>query len=285
MESVIVFIVPRVLELTYTTHDLKPWAEALGYDGEPFAFDPDRRAQLRAELDAYYGRLYGLTRDDLRYILDPADVMGPDYPSETFRVLKNNDIKTYGEYRTQRLVLEAWDELEAAPSIQARTVSVAYPGTDADKVLCSVALQVVRRMGGVNATDLMHVLLFTTHPERVGVLLGLSATDMHAGRVAPARNAALNAQRLRSSLERRNAITVERDLTGQRVVPGGEIEDTLIWLRTNVGDWPDYAIKAAAAYAAMVGGRTKATAEQRAAIDDEVGDFAALADVWEVVNA
>jgi hypothetical protein len=25
------------------------------------------RAQLRAELDAYYARLYGLTRDELRY--------------------------------------------------------------------------------------------------------------------------------------------------------------------------------------------------------------------------
>ena len=66
---------------------------------------------LFAELDAYYAHLYGLTRDELRYILDPADVMGPDYPSETFRVLKNNEIRQFGEYRTQRLVLEAWDRL------------------------------------------------------------------------------------------------------------------------------------------------------------------------------
>ena len=106
------FIVPRVLGLTYTAHDLKPWAEDLGYDGEPFPFDPDRRAQLRAELDAYYARLYGLTRDELRYILDPADIMGEDYPSETFRVLKKNEIRAFGEYRTQRLVLEAWDKFE-----------------------------------------------------------------------------------------------------------------------------------------------------------------------------
>jgi hypothetical protein len=67
---------------------------------------------LRAELDAYYARLYGLDRDELRYILDPRDVMGKDYPSETFRVLKNNELKAYGEYRTQRLVLAAWDALE-----------------------------------------------------------------------------------------------------------------------------------------------------------------------------
>lgn len=106
------FIVPRVLELTYTAHDLKPWAADLGYDGEPFPWNPERRAQLRAELDAYYARLYGLTRDELRYILDPADVMGEDYPSETFRVLKNNEMREFGEYRTQRLVLAAWDSME-----------------------------------------------------------------------------------------------------------------------------------------------------------------------------
>jgi hypothetical protein len=44
-------------------------------------------------------------------LLDPADVMGPDSPSETFRVLKNNELRQFGEYRTQRLVLEAWDRL------------------------------------------------------------------------------------------------------------------------------------------------------------------------------
>jgi hypothetical protein len=105
------FSVSRSLELSYTSFSLACWAQDLGYDGPPFPFDPKRRAQLRAELDAYYAHLYGLNRDELRYILDPADLMGPDYPSETFRVLKNNEIRQFGEYRTQRLVLEAWDRL------------------------------------------------------------------------------------------------------------------------------------------------------------------------------
>lgn len=105
------FIVPRVLELTYTSHEMRAWAEVLGYTGPPFPYDPERRAILRAELDAYYARLYGLTRDELRYILDPADIMGQDYPSETFRVLKTNELRQFGEYRTRRLVLEAWDRL------------------------------------------------------------------------------------------------------------------------------------------------------------------------------
>ena len=73
-----------------------------------------RRAKLRAELDAYYARLYGLTRDELRYTLriDPKEVHGEDFPGETFRVLKEKEVKQFGEYRTRRLVLEALDGME-----------------------------------------------------------------------------------------------------------------------------------------------------------------------------
>jgi hypothetical protein len=110
-EEDIKFISTRVLELVYTAWDMQPFAKDMGYDGEPFIWDEQRRAILRAELDAYYAKLYGLTRDELRYILDPADVYGADFPSETFRVLKNKEINQHGEYRTQRLVLEAWDRM------------------------------------------------------------------------------------------------------------------------------------------------------------------------------
>ena len=105
------FIVPRVLELTYTAWDMQPFAEDLGYDGPPFRWDQERRAMLRAELDAYYAYLYGLTREELCYILDPKAVKGEDFPSETFRVLKKTKrcARSFGEYRTQRLVLEAFD--------------------------------------------------------------------------------------------------------------------------------------------------------------------------------
>ena len=107
------FIVPRVLELTYTSRSLEAWARDLGHTGPPFPWDPERRALLRAELDAYFAWLYGLSREELRYVLDPEDVMGPDYPSETFRVLKEKEERAFGEYRTRRLVLEAWDRLVA----------------------------------------------------------------------------------------------------------------------------------------------------------------------------
>jgi hypothetical protein len=112
-EQEIAFIRDRVLELTFTANDVRSFAEDLGYDGDPFKWDPDRRALLRAELDAYYAYLYGLTRRELEYILDPKTVMGEDYPSETFRVLKENEINEFGEFRTERLVLEAWDRFVA----------------------------------------------------------------------------------------------------------------------------------------------------------------------------
>ena len=83
--------------------------EFLAIDSEPFRWDDIRRAQLRAELDAYYARLYGLTRDELCYTpfgVDPKEVHGEDFPGETFRVLKEKAVRLYGEYRTRRLVLE-----------------------------------------------------------------------------------------------------------------------------------------------------------------------------------
>jgi len=87
---------------------------------EPFPYPPfkwaaERRGVLQAELDAIYARLYGLTERELRYVLDPTDVYGEDFPGETFRVLKEKEMKTYGEYRTKRLVLEAWARLGGAP--------------------------------------------------------------------------------------------------------------------------------------------------------------------------
>jgi hypothetical protein len=120
------YIVPRVLELTYTADDLSGWAQDVAATfaarfpqhpplladpahPTPFGYHPTRRAQLRAELDARYARLYGLTREELEYILDPSTTHGPDYPTVTFPGLKNNELKQFGEYRTRRLVLEAWD--------------------------------------------------------------------------------------------------------------------------------------------------------------------------------
>ncbi len=98
-------VVPRVLELTYTAHDLEPFARDLGYDGDPFPWDEDRRHRLRCELDAIYAHMYQLERTDLEWILDAQQ------PSQSFPGLKRSELREYGEYRTQRYVLQAYDQL------------------------------------------------------------------------------------------------------------------------------------------------------------------------------
>ena len=112
-EREVKFVTSRVVELSFTSDSLRDFARDVGCDREAFSWNPDRRAILKAELDAYMAYLYGFTRRELEYILDPKAVMGEQYPSETFRVLKDNEIKEFGEFRTQRLVLEAWDGFAA----------------------------------------------------------------------------------------------------------------------------------------------------------------------------
>ena len=107
LEPHLPFIASRVLELVYTAYDMTSLARDLGDEGEPFRWDEDRRAQLRAELDAFFFRLYGINeRDDV------------DYICETFQTetggLKHNDITKYGAYRTKDLVLAAYDAMAAA---------------------------------------------------------------------------------------------------------------------------------------------------------------------------
>ncbi|CAL9341414.1 hypothetical protein SUDANB106_00284 [Streptomyces sp. enrichment culture] len=100
------FLLPRTLELVYTAYDMTPLARDLDDEGEPFQWDEDRRAQLRAELDAYFFHLYGISREDTDYILE-------SFQSESGG-LKNNEIAKFGEYRTKRLVLAEYDRMAAA---------------------------------------------------------------------------------------------------------------------------------------------------------------------------
>ena len=138
-------IVERVAELCYFNHDMDGWMDELWHDEEmtddirtamldrleecnnlyfdddkypmpefsnmqPYIYNEQRRAIAQAELDAIFAHLYGLSTEDLRYILDPEDVCGKGCINETFRVLKDNEFRQYGEYRTKRLVLEAWNK-------------------------------------------------------------------------------------------------------------------------------------------------------------------------------
>lgn len=96
------WLLPRVLELVYTAWDMQPFALECGYSGPPFRWDAEQRFLLRCELDAAFFHLYGISREDVDYIL------------ETFPIVRGNDEKRYGEYRTKRVILEIYEALAEA---------------------------------------------------------------------------------------------------------------------------------------------------------------------------
>jgi hypothetical protein len=96
------WLLPRVLELTYTTYDMEPFARDLGESGAPFRWDEERRFLLRAELDAAFFHLYGIERDDADYIM------------ETFPIAKRKDEAKYGAYRTKTQILAVYDAMARA---------------------------------------------------------------------------------------------------------------------------------------------------------------------------
>jgi hypothetical protein len=68
----------------------------------PFRWDESRRALLRADLDGAFLHVYGLAREEAEHVLD------------SFAVVRKYDERDYGEFRTKRLVLEAYDRMATA---------------------------------------------------------------------------------------------------------------------------------------------------------------------------
>ncbi len=99
-------IVPRVLELSYSSNEMDGFARGLGYEGAPFDWHERRRHCLLSELDAIFSHMYQLDRTDLQWILSAST------PSSSFPALKQKEIRKFGEYRTERLVLQAFDTLQ-----------------------------------------------------------------------------------------------------------------------------------------------------------------------------
>ena len=98
-----------VLKLTYTAHDLAPFARDMGYMDKkgivkrPFIWNEERRLNLRAKLDAVFFHLYGIIdRDDIRYIYS------------TFPIVERQERSLHnGQYRSRELCL-AWMNALAA---------------------------------------------------------------------------------------------------------------------------------------------------------------------------
>ena len=94
------WVTVRVLELTYTAYDIESFARDYGDAGPPFCWDEERRFWLRAELDAAYFHQYGVSRDDVNYVLD------------SFRAFRNNDRERFA--RTKKAILEIYAAMSDA---------------------------------------------------------------------------------------------------------------------------------------------------------------------------
>lgn len=109
------YVVQRMLRLLYTWHGLDAMSAACGGPARPYARGSEEvRADLRAELEAWYARRYGLSRSEFAYALDPS--LTPELPgnaagTSTFAILRAREKSCWGEFRTARLSLAAYDVL------------------------------------------------------------------------------------------------------------------------------------------------------------------------------
>jgi hypothetical protein len=110
------FCAARVLELTYTAHDMAPFARSLGDQGPPFRWDEERRFAIRAELDALFFRLYGIGRADADYIMD------------TFTVVRRADVARHGRYLTKDAILACYDRMDLDRFPRYQTAITPPPG-------------------------------------------------------------------------------------------------------------------------------------------------------------
>jgi hypothetical protein len=122
-DSITAWLLPRVVELTYTAYDLKSFAQDCGYYGEPFRWDEELRFQLRCDLDAAYFLLYLGTGDwqpaqgesgaDFTGLKEafPTPRHAVAYIMDTFPLVRKADEEKHGTYRTKQRVLEIYDQL------------------------------------------------------------------------------------------------------------------------------------------------------------------------------
>lgn len=112
------YVSQRMLRLLYTWHGLDMMSADCGGPSQPFERGSDvERALLRSGLDAWYACRYGLNRSEFAYLLDPSlapELAGNAPGASTFAILRSREIASFGEFRTARRCLEAYDALSVS---------------------------------------------------------------------------------------------------------------------------------------------------------------------------
>ena len=151
------WLLPRILELTYTTWDLESFASDCRWTSPPFRWDEERRFLLRCELDAAFFHLY-LRADKRGHWQPPGQVGGNrhvetpeqhgeltshfptprdavNYIMDTFPIVRRKDETRHGEYRTKRVILDIYDAMQTAAATGKSYRTVVDP-SPADRSCC-----------------------------------------------------------------------------------------------------------------------------------------------------
>jgi len=136
LERLLPYLMSLTLVLTYTAWDLEAFAQDCGWDGPPFRWDEERRFLIRGELDAAFFHLYlpadengdwllarkadGCPYDEtpdqiskLKHLF-PTPRGAVNFIMDTFPIVRRKDEEAYDEYRTKRVILKIYDEMQEA---------------------------------------------------------------------------------------------------------------------------------------------------------------------------
>jgi hypothetical protein len=96
------WLTQRVLWLNCRAVDMNELADEFQWSGSKRGWDLNSRAIVRSELDGAMFHLYGISRDDVEYIM------------ETFPIVKKKELREFGEYRTKKMILDVYEHMAEA---------------------------------------------------------------------------------------------------------------------------------------------------------------------------
>ncbi|HMO86827.1 MAG TPA: hypothetical protein PKC18_18100, partial [Lacipirellulaceae bacterium] len=291
-DSLVQEIAGLVLRLICTAPEMTPyWNQmaSLGLVGSaekqgvpPGALVKEEERQVaRAYLDAYVARrVFCLADDELSRIMD------------SFDVLQRRDERAYGDFRTKRLILEAFESLgetfvpttrqsdlpDRPPTAESAEDSVlaelTYPSTVFDRLVCTAALSAIEQAGPLSSMDHLDILAFVTHPVWCKAFLDQSShtefdaamkgiADIVVGNSAPS----IGWKQCRDYLELRQALSVDHGKTTQPISSGSELLAVKQSLPGAVDEAVGFAIKALHSLHALRQDLASASPAQRQIID------------------
>lgn len=262
-------VAPIALRLVCTAPEMVPYWNAMSAHGlapplsgnDVFAealSDQGVRDVARAHLDAYVAtRVFGLSSDELSAIMD------------TFPVLKRRDERQYGEFRTKRMVLEAFDSLLGSVArVEDRIVDAAvapeahvdedlslgelsYPSTARDRLVCAMALSTVELRGSLPSADHLDAILLLVYPDWCKAFLEQPQHGRFDGAMAGIANVlsgdgsqSIGWKQCRDYLEQRRAVSVDHSTTAQPITAASELVAVKRTLPGDVADAVGFALVA-----------------------------------------